>query len=349
VDEDIVWDVVKERVRSLEDEAITTGFVRRMRRVLPLALDRVNAEAALKFAEQGQMGWAKYHVDFMRQTNPGLDDVDSTAELVLGPTKKRLDQRLSAAKEQAKKQPSKGTDVAAELMAHCKPLLAIFDLFHGAGSHQRGELFDGVSQAVVDMLVTYQKATSDNETFVELLKQALSFATGSQIRERLIKNIAIGENNLAGQQLEPFFAVMKKIADSSWTPTFKLNEMSREILSQLPALAGRLGSKSDTYHEFADSVAIALREISIKAHNDQNDFETAKKALRLALGIAHDESLKTRMNGDMQSIQANQLVHERNTSMSLAKSNTGSGCLVMALALAPIPVGLAYVLGNMLA
>ena len=77
VDSDELWDILKERVRSLKDEALTTGFVRRMRRVIPLALDRVNAEAALKFAEQGRMDWAKFHVDYMRETNQGLDDVDS--------------------------------------------------------------------------------------------------------------------------------------------------------------------------------------------------------------------------------------------------------------------------------
>ncbi len=91
---------------------------------------------------------------------------------------------------------------------------------------------------------------------------------------------------------------------------------------------------------------MVLRGISIDAHNDNNDFDVAKRALRLALGVVHDKSLKTRMLGDMESIEASLLIHAKNASMSLAKPNAGSGCLVMIFALAPVCIGLAYVLGN---
>lgn len=304
-DADEIWDTMKDRVRSLEDEALGTGFVRRMRRVLPQGFDRVNADAALKFAEQGRMDWAKFHVDFMRQTNQGLDDVDCTAELVLAPTKKRVEQRLRAANDQVQEQPAKGTLVAADLMAHCKPLLAVFDLFHGAESHHRSELFDEVAETVADVLVSYQKSTGDNRAFVDLLKQALLFATGSQIRERLIKNIAIGENNLAGQQLEPFFTSMKQIADIPGTPAAKLQQMRAKILPQLPTLAEQLGSTSEAYHQLMDSVAIALRSISIDAHNQHSDFETAEVAIKIASKLVVDAQLKQRINEDIVALANN--------------------------------------------
>jgi hypothetical protein len=301
-DADEIWDVMKERVRSLEDEALTTGFVRRMRRVLPQGFDRVNAEAALKFADQGRLDWTKYHVDFMRQTNQGMDDVDSTAELVLGPTKKRVEQRLRVAKEQAGEQPARGTTVAADLMSHCKPLLAVFDLFHGAESHHRSELFDEVAVTVADILVSYQKSTGDNRAFVELLKQALSFASGPHIRERLIKNIAIGENNLVGQQLEPFFASLKQIMDGLLNPSSKFQQLRTTILPQLPTLAAKLGSTSEVYNELMDTVALALRNISIDAYNINYDFDTANQAIQLALRFAVDGELKVRISGDLKDI-----------------------------------------------
>ncbi len=304
-DSDDLWECLKDRVRSLEDEALTTGFVRRMRRVLPQGLDRVNAEAALKFAEQGQMDWAKFHVDFMRETNQGHDDVESTAELVLEPTKKRVEQRLQAARNDVEKRPEKGTQVAADLMAHCEPLMSLFDLFHGAESHQRNDLFDAVAETVVSSLVAYQKATSDNQAFVELLKKAMTFATGSHIRERLIKNIAIGENNLAGQQLGPFFQSLQQIMDSSQRPSVKLQQVRSQILPQLPTLAGNLGAASQAYRELLDSVALAIRSISIDAHNDHQDFQTAEAAIQLALKLAVDPENKRRIQGDIVALSAN--------------------------------------------
>ncbi|WP_395745399.1 hypothetical protein [Prosthecobacter sp.] len=297
-DSDELWDVVKDRVRSLEDEALTTGFVRRMRRVLPQALDRVNAEAALKLAEQGQMDWAKFHVDFMRETNQGLDDVDSTAELVLAPTRRRIDQRLQAAQSKSEETPDQGTQLASELMNAATPLMGIYDLFHGKEAHQRNDLFDGVAETVADLLVAYQKATGDDQSFVKLLKQALQFASGMQIRERLMRNIAIGENNLAASQLAPIFKSLNAITESSQDPSQKLQQVQRTIMTQLPSWASALGPGSETYSNLVNTVAIALRNISIAAHNDTNDTSTATAAIGLALKLAVDPDLKRRMMDD---------------------------------------------------
>lgn len=297
-DSDELWDLVKDRVRSLEDEALTTGFVRRMRRVLPQALDRVNAEAALKLAEQGQMDWAKFHVDFMRETNPGLDDVDSTAELVLAPTRRRIDQRLQAAQEKLDEQPEYGVELATELLTAAAPLMGIYDLFHGKEAHQRNDLFDGVAETVADLLVAYQKATGDDQSFVKLLKQALQFASGMNIRERLMRNIAIGENNLAASQLAPIFKSINAITESSQGPAQKLQQVQGTIMTQLPSWASTLGPGSETYSNLINTVAIALRSISIGAHNDANDTKTAVAAITLALKLAVDPDLKKRMMAD---------------------------------------------------
>jgi hypothetical protein len=302
-DSDKLWDIVKDRVRSLEDDALTTGFVRRMRRFLPQALDRVNAEAALKLAEQGQMDWAKFHVGLMKKSNQGLDDIDSTAELVLEPTRKRLDQRLQSAQTKSKDNPALGPHLASDLMNAAAPLMGIYDLFHGKDAHQRNDLFDGVAQTVANLLVAYQKNSGDNQTFVKLLKQALHFASGTQIRERLMKNIAIGESNVAAAQLEPFFKALNAIEESLLSPSQKLQQIQRTIMTQLPSWASSLGSGSETYKNLVNTVAIALRQISIAAHNDSNDSVTATAAINLAFKLATDPDVKKRIADDQSSLE----------------------------------------------
>lgn len=324
-DSDDLWDVVKARVKALEDEALTLGFVRRMRKLLPQALDRINAEAALQFAELGSMDWAEYHVDLMRQTHQGLDDVDATAELVLAPTKKRVEQRLETARNRSQKHPDQGVELAKDLMLHCKPLMALFDLFHGADSHHRADLFDEVAQTVVEALIDYQQATNDNRAFVTLLQQALVFASGSQVRERIVRNISIGQNNLSFEIVEPVFKSLSFIEKSEAKPREKLESIKNTILFKLPGLAAKIGSSTELYSRLADSVAIVLRTISIDAHNKYQDFETAEQAIQLALKLSADSNLKNKIMGDAGILANNKIHHD----LAVAAKKEKRGCQVI--------------------
>jgi hypothetical protein len=287
----------------LNDEALTTGFVRRMLKQLPVALDRINAEAALLLAEQGRMDWARFHVAFMRETHPGLDDVDSTAAIVLCPSKRRVDQYLESFESEADKSPQRGADLAIQLLDRCRPMMDLFDLFHGAEAHQRNDLFDKVAETVLEMVVGHQKTTSDNKTFVDLLQKTLQFASGSSLRERILKNIAIGEGNLKFVLLEPLLAQLKCIQDGKQTPEKKLKSFQESILPKVPDFASKVGSESSAYASLMNTLALALREISIDAHNDTKDLKTAEAAIKIAHGLAVDKDLKTRIAGDLEAIQ----------------------------------------------
>lgn len=304
-EEDELWEILKKRVTSLGDEALTTGFVRRMRRTLPQALDRVNAEAALKFAEQGRMDWASYHVDAMRQSHAGQDDVERTAELVLEPTRKRLEQHLSAARLELEKNPKLGSQLASDLLVRCEPLKDIYDLFHGPEGHLRNDLFDQVAKTVVDLLVGYQRATGDNSVFVELLQKALGFATGTHIRERLLNNINIGESNLAGEKAAPVFASMREITESGANPAVQLERVKTQVLVQLPALASNIGATTAVYGEVMDAIALGIRGIAIDAHNKHEDFPTAEAAIQLALKLVVGAENRERIMSDIAALAAN--------------------------------------------
>ena len=299
---DDFWNLLKKRVQSLEDDALTTGFVRRMRSLLPQALNRVNAEAALKFAETGNMEWAGMHVEFMRQTNPSMDDVQSTAELVLRPTRKRIKQQLESSLAQVKRSPQQGSEIASNVIKQCRPLMDIYDLFYGKKAHQRNDLLDEVAETVVELVVGHQKTTGDNRTFVNLLKEALKFATGTHVRERIMKNIAIGEGNLEGEMVAPLYKILHAITESSITAAQKLHRIQTEILSEMPNLASRLGTGSSAYRELADSLALAIRGVSIDAHNDSKDYRTAEAAIWLALRLAIEQETKRRINEDIKAL-----------------------------------------------
>lgn len=294
-----IWDCMKDRVRSMDDEALTTGFIRRMRSELPMALDRVNAEAALAFAEMGDMEWAEYHVRLMNETHQGLDDVEATAELVLEPTRRRVRQYVDSAEEKVKGNRAMGAELAKQLLGKCQPSMAIYNLFHGNEAHQRADLFDEVAACATSLVIGYQIETGDNIRFVEILKTSLDFASGSSLREKIIHNLSIGENNLDSKKFEPIFEKLKSFSGSTLNPAQKLNRIKAEVLPSLPSLAPARGKISTAYNALLDSVAISLRAISIDAHNDRNDFATAESAIQIALKLAVSEDLRSRLRADV--------------------------------------------------
>lgn len=309
--DDRVWDALKVRIRGLEDPRLTTGFARRMRDAFPEALDKINAEVALRFVEQGRMDWAKTHIDFMNETHQGLDDVEKTAELVLTPIRNRILQYIKTAKGECDKKPENGADAAGKLIEQCSSLQSVFELFHGSDSHHKTELFDDVAVTIVNCLIAYVNKTQDNESFVAKLKKCLEFATGMDVRQRIQKNIEIGEGNIRGKSLEPFHAELKKIQDSKAKAEIRLIQIKQQMMPRLLVLSEAEKGQSTLTNEMSDSIAIVLRDISIDAHNNENDLETSLKAIEMAAKLVKATELKKRFDEDLRQILTSISEHKK--------------------------------------
>ena len=93
------WDKITARIRQLNEPNLPTGFARRMRATLPKAFDKINAELAVDFAESGKIELARLHVQFMRETHQGSDNVEKIAELVLTPARNRLKEQIKSSRD----------------------------------------------------------------------------------------------------------------------------------------------------------------------------------------------------------------------------------------------------------
>jgi hypothetical protein len=319
--DDRLWDSLRARIRSVNDPRLTTGFGRRLADTLPIALDKINAEAGLKFAEIGRLDWARAHVEFMRETHQGLDDVAKTAELVLAPVRKRVQQHIKTTRETTQKDPKKGGEAAKFLVDECGRLRFLYELFHTKDAHQKTELFDEVAAASADCVVGYQKSTDDNRLFVEVLRATMPLATGAEIRERIQRNLEIGESNLRREVLQPVYDKLKAIQDSKLSPRARLDQ-TKPLISELAQLVETEGSDSQQSVELADSLAIVLRGISISAYNDQKDLETSLEAITLAQKIARDVELRSRISGDISTLNENK---KANQSAASRKNRENAG------------------------
>jgi hypothetical protein len=307
-----LWEKVVARIHQLNEPQFRNGFARRMRASLPMALDKVNAELAIAFAESGKLEPALLHVQLMRATSEGSAAAEKTAELVLTPARKRVTEQIRQVKERADKDPDDAITVARQLLEHVRAPLALFDLFFDKfdkHSDFRNDVFDGVAEICDRLQVTYYNATNDNETCLEFLKVVLPFAASTDVREQIEKNIATLKSIAASKKLEPIYELLKSIQDgkvpterrisrSIEHPYHRLRRFEREVAAAIDVAARELADHSAEKNELLESVAIVLRGISLEAWNTYQDGRTAAQANLLALKYAVSAELKQRLAED---------------------------------------------------
>jgi hypothetical protein len=299
---DDVWGALKSRVQTIDDARLTTGFIRRMRTFLPEAFDKINAEAALRFAEAGRMDWARKHVAFMNETHQGLDDVEKTALLVLTPTRKRVKQLIQSAEEELNADPNMGLSEAEKLISTCRPLLALFNLFHGQESHHQAELFDEVASHINICLVEYDQINGLKGENINLLEAALEFATADHLRTQISKNIAIWQDNARFEKVTHYYKKLDAIDVSDARASQRLALVRGEIVSAIYSLRGT-NEDAEAADDLAEATVIILRGISVDAHNEEDDCDTAISAIQLAMSLTSDAQFRAKLHKDLEAIQ----------------------------------------------
>jgi hypothetical protein len=324
------WDKVTARIRQLNEPNLPTGFARRMRAALPEALDKINAEIAVAFAESGKTELAQLHIRFMRETNQGLDNVEKTAELVLTPARNRLTEQIKRAEERAKENPNNAASAAKELLQQALRTAFLFDLFFGKDNELRNDLFDEVVTICNRLQVAYHNATSDDKTCLEILNSVLSLATAIELRQQIEKNIGTLSGFIADKNLEPVYALLKSIQDSKDHPRSRLVKFNAEVANVLISAMASLPRGSDSRDQLFDSAAIVLRGVSLEAWNNHQDRTTAVAANELAIKYAVGQELKQRLAEDKTTLQ------QMGAQMAAAEAakrqsskQTGVGCLVV--------------------
>jgi hypothetical protein len=339
--EEQLWGRVSERIRQLEDPRLTTGFGRRMRSSLPEALDKVNAEFALAYAESGKMTEAARHIRYMRQTHQGIDNVEKTSELVLAPTRTRIVEQMTRAKERGEKEPMDGIAAAKELLFNGQKVLALFELFFGESHSARKELSDDIARICNRLPLAYHKATGNDEICLEILRAALPPATSIELRQQIEENIRTLGGNLQHKRLEPIYQALKAIQNSAESAKTRLERMRNQVEPMLKSNWAELLVKfTEQKEQVCDTFAIVLQEISLDAWNKEKDKATAVAANNWALEYAMGGELLARLNQDRQTLCMLGLpASATRQALSSARHNSQ-----LKVALAIILLGIVYVL-----
>lgn len=291
------WERLEDRIRAIDDVRLKGDFARQIKVSLPKALAKISAELAHVHSQKGNTSRAYVQIRFARDA-VGKNDADEILQVLLASDKSRVQELAKRAREHSERDPSNGNKSLYNLIESAKPFLETFDLFLGEENYVRNDLFDEVAGACADCAVGYQKKTGDDQVFLMLLENALPYAVSSEMRQRIDKNIAIARTNLAHKKLQPIHEKLSGISKDGSTPRVKLARINAEVVSDLGYYSTAVQLPTEVIDDFSNSIAAALRSVSIDSYNVHGDADTALEAIDQAIRLAKDQELLKRLDED---------------------------------------------------
>jgi hypothetical protein len=189
------WSMQGDRIRSLDDPRLTTGFVRRFSQSLPVAFDNINADMALAYCNRRVYARARDHVRIMKATNAGDDDVDTSLRRVTGPLNARIDHAIETATLQLVRDRRQGKQLCVELFQTVANILNVLKVLLGKQSQEYIETCDRVAESMLQCQVAYGNETEDWHGSIPVLESALKVARGAKARAHIEENLRTVRNN----------------------------------------------------------------------------------------------------------------------------------------------------------
>lgn len=196
MDHEPFWNLVSERVREINDPGLSTGFVHRFRKCFPVAFDNINANLAVALAKKGNHGRASLQIQYMQETNQGLDDTAATLQLITKPLHTRIDHAIQQATGNLRDDPKDGANRAEQLLKVTEEPLKTLSTLLDSDNPEVEETIDEVVEACCNCAIAYGNATKDWQAGVRLLEKIFGMVVGAKLRFRILENLEIMRQNL---------------------------------------------------------------------------------------------------------------------------------------------------------
>lgn len=195
IKEEEFWDVVRNRVRELNDTQLTTGFARRARRTLDTALLLINAKIAYAAAERSDVVVAQRHIKTLHRTDFSHALIDQAVREAIKPVRNRIKTAIDNARSQWTDRPQHAHHHVRDLYHHAKELLVIVDAILPEDDLTRSGIHDTVAEALHDGVVVFADKTNDWSGCMKLVELAQKVALGERLKTRLADVYDTLQNN----------------------------------------------------------------------------------------------------------------------------------------------------------
>ena len=325
-----LWDHFKERIRQVEDAALTSGFARRLRSSLEPMLCRISAELTLAYVSQDRPAEARWHATFLRQFSQGRSAA-VWREPVLAPTRQQIKRALEAAQKETSENALSGMERAASLLEIAQPSLQIFEFLYQAEDLERVQVFDQVAGVAVTLAIAGYNATTEKlknspltrvpsagsqaydpkveagEQLVRALQAARTLAHDYKLLAKIDQNLAIARSNIChSTTIEPLAARLQAIqGDKKKSARVRLGLIRASILPRVAELMRSPDFTDADRATLSQAVASSLRALGIEAHNELHDWNSAVEAMDLALRYAVDGTMRELLLRDKKTLSVN--------------------------------------------
>ena len=194
-EDEFFWSMQADRIRGLDDARLTTGFLRRFSQSFPIAFDNINADLAIAYCDREMYASGNDHVQIMRATNAGNDDVNASLRRVTEPLQRRIKHAIETATSQLSQNKTEGKQRAIELFETVQDILHILQTLLGEGSCEYVETCGLVAETMCDCMGAYGSETKDWSPCIAVLKQAASLALDDRLASRIQEYLDIVEHN----------------------------------------------------------------------------------------------------------------------------------------------------------
>jgi TPR repeat protein len=293
-DDETLWSLVADRIRTVNDQRLTTGFARRMRTTLPDAMDKINAMLAIDFAESGKLSQATNHINYIKEIRQGKDNVPRTLSIVTKPHKARVTSAVEKATSIAETKPAQAAKSAFELLQAISEPLKVIQIILPPEDHERIDLCDTVVDACLTCQIAYAREIEDWTTSLEILEAASKYAASKETKERLADNRSIVSTN---KHLLPLLDKLKKI-DSNHSIADKMRAIENAILPHLGNIKRLPGMSEDIYEKCADAVAHYVRGLSVSEYNENSNLPAALRMLEVSISVARGREVREQLQND---------------------------------------------------
>jgi hypothetical protein len=306
VDDDELWSLIADRIRTIDDPRLTTGFTRRLCATLPEAMDKINAMLAIDFAEKGKLSQATNHIIYMKETHQGKDDVSKTLSIITKPLKTRVDSAVEIAISIAKKEPAQAAQAALVLLQSVSEPLKVIQTVLPPKDHERIDLCDQVAEACLTCQIAYAGETEDWKTCLEILDNALKYAVSKEAKEHLADERS---KVVINKYLSPIYDFCKTVAENVEKNPYSAAEEAQHVISEAPHLILKLSSANvpdEIVLRGKDQIALSLDFCAVSYGNKTDKWKPSVKILEEALKYATSQEVKSRIEKNLSIVKKNE-------------------------------------------
>jgi DNA-binding response OmpR family regulator len=194
------WEVLVDRIRSLDDPRLTVETAELIWNSLPLALLSINAQFAVAAAEARNFEAAGQHRKVMNESALGENYVRESLHRSLRPLQEELARLCQAAETDSLQTPGDGAEIIERLFQDKKKHLQAFNYLLGTGDRMRDSVHDLVAQTGRTCLVAYANETENWQVAQPLFEECLTLSETNSLRSRLEDDLEMLAGNVAGQR-----------------------------------------------------------------------------------------------------------------------------------------------------